>query len=132
MVNYLLNGKKQMLILIIRNMTSKNYQSKTIIQSRYFQFTERPLNTLFITNYFISFKETTSAHQINLDSSLGTHALINYWLLLMKYINHLTMHLSNRIQRVVLNGTFFSWTNFLLMILFYYLLFMVQMQQLMT
>ena len=44
-----------------------------------------------ITNYFISFKKTTLSHQINLDSSLGTHALINYWLLLMKYINHLTM-----------------------------------------
>ena len=49
------------------------------------------LPILFITNYFISFKKTTLSHQINLDSSLGTRALINYWLLLTKYINHLTM-----------------------------------------
>ena len=46
-----------------------------------------------ITNYFISFQETTLSHQMNLDSSRGTHALINYWLLLMKYINHLTMEM---------------------------------------
>ena len=37
-------------------------ESKTIIQSRYFQFVVRSLNTLFIMNHFISFKETTLSH----------------------------------------------------------------------
>ena len=59
--------------------------------SHYFQFSVRSLNTLYIINYFMSFKKTTLSHQINLDSSLGTCTLINYWLLLMKYINPLTM-----------------------------------------
>ena len=69
---------------------NKNDKLATIVQSCYFQFVVRSLNALFITNYFISFKETTLSHQINLNSNLGAHAPINYWLLLKKHINHLT------------------------------------------
>ena len=65
--------KKQILFLLIRKMT--NSLSKTFVQ-----FVVRSLNVLFITNRFISLKKTTLCHQSNLDSSLGTHALINYWL----------------------------------------------------